>query len=47
MTDAQKRAQKRWTEKNKEHLTEYKARYWQANKHRWTNVEQPVERKLE
>lgn len=42
MTESQRRAQKRWREKNKERLTAYKAEYWQQNKHRWLKPEKPV-----
>ena len=44
LTDAQKRAQKKYYEKNKEKLLAYKAKYWQMNKHKWNRsnkAEQP------
>ena len=33
--ESQKRAQKRYVEKNKEKIAAYKARYWLENRHRW------------
>lgn len=35
LTDAQKRAQKKYYEKNREKLAAYKSKYWQMNKHKW------------
>jgi hypothetical protein len=35
LTEAQKNAQKRYYEKNRERLLAYKSKYWQANKHKW------------
>ena len=35
-TEAQKQAQKRYAEKNRERIALYKKEHWQANKHRWT-----------
>ena len=35
LTEAQKRAQKKYYEKNREKLLAYKAKHWQLNKHKW------------
>lgn len=37
VSEAQKRAQRRYVEKNKERLAAYKAEYWQKNKHKYLN----------
>lgn len=34
--ESQKKAYKRYVEKNKEKIAAYKAKYWQENKHRWS-----------
>jgi hypothetical protein len=39
LSEAQKRAQKRWREKNKERIAAYKSAYWLANKHKWGRVQ--------
>ena len=35
LTDAQKKAQKKYYEKNREKILAYKSTYWQLNKHKW------------
>lgn len=44
LTDAQKRAQKKYYEANKERILAYKKKYWQLNKHKYEKnmIEIPI-----